>query len=153
MSSKLLSAFVIVTAVSACAKSPTPETAASPSAAIMTADAQPGTPEARRERDLITKEEMTRANVGSQSVLDVVTNLRPAYLNVRGMHNVAAAGGDPEAGKVHASIDGNKLIAIEELRGVLAATVKEIRFLNPSAAMQRFGGSAHEGPVILVTTL
>jgi hypothetical protein len=119
----------------------------------MTADAQPVVPEARRDRDLITKEEMTRANVGSQSVLDVVTNLRPAYLNVRGMHNVAAAGGDPEAGKVHASIDGNKLIAIEELRGVLAATVKEIRFLNPSAAMQRFGGSAHEGPVILVTTL
>jgi hypothetical protein len=108
---------------------------------------------AQRNRDVISKEEMAKANVGSQSVLDVVTALRPAFLNVRGLHNVPAVGGDPEAGKVHASIDGNKLIALEELRGVLASTVKEIRFLNPSAAMQRFGGDAREGPVILVTTM
>lgn len=153
MSSKLLCAVVIVTVISACAKSAPPESAPSPSGAIMTADAQPVTPEGRRDRDVITKDEMARANVGSQSVLEVVTNLRPAFLNVRGMHNVAAAGGDPEAGKVHASIDGNKLISLDELRSVLAATVKEIRFLNPSAAMQRFGGSAREGPVILVTTM
>ena len=153
MSSKLLSAFVLVAVVSGCAKSAPPESAPSPSGSIMTADAQPVAPEGRRDRDVITKDEMTRANVGSQSVLDVVSNLRPAFLNVRGLHNVAAAGGDPEAGKVHGSIDGNKLISVEELRGVLAATVKEIRFLNPAAAMQRFGGSAREGPVILVTTM
>ena len=153
MSSKLLSACILAVVTSACAKSPSPETAPSPSAAIMTADAEPVTPEGRRERDVITKDEMTRANVGSQSVIEVVTSLRPAFLNVRGMHNVAAAGGDPEAGKVHASIDGNKLISLDELRGVLAATVKEIRFLNPAAAMQRFGGDAREGPVILVTTM
>lgn len=119
----------------------------------MTEDAQPVTPEGRRARDVITKEEMTRANVGSQSVIEVVTTLRPAFLNVRGLHNVAAAGGDPEAGKVHASIDGNKLISLDELRSVVASTVREIRYLNPSAAMQRFGGDAREGPVILVTTM
>src|SRR3954468_1977832 len=153
MSSKLLGACVIVVAISACAKSSSPETAPSPSGAIMTADAQPVTPEGRRERDIISKDEMTRANVGSQSVLEVVTSLRPAFLNVRGLHNVPAVGGDPEAGKVHASIDGNKLISLDELRGVLAGTVKEIRYLNPAAAMQRFGGDAREGPVILVTTM
>lgn len=153
MSSKLLGACVLAMVSSACAKSPSPETGASPSGAIMTADAQPVIPEGRRERDLITKEEMNRANVGSQSVLEVVTSLRPAFLNVRGLHNVPAAGGDPEAGKVHASIDGNKLISLDELRGVVASTVKEIRFLNPAAAMQRFGGDAREGPVILVTTM
>jgi len=119
----------------------------------MTADAQPATPEGRRERDVITKDEMARANVGAQSVLDVVTNLRPAFLNVRGLHNVAAVGGDPEAGKVHASIDGNKLVTLDDLRSVPASTVKEIRYLNPAAAMQRFGGDAREGPVILVVTM
>lgn len=119
----------------------------------MTEDAQAVTPEGRRARDLITKDEMSRANVGSQSVLEVVTSLRPAFLNVRGLHNVAAAGGDAEAGKVHASIDGNKVVALDELRGILAGTVKEIRYLNPAAAMQRFGGGAREGPVILVTTM
>jgi hypothetical protein len=30
--------------------------------------------------------------------------------------------------------------------------VVEIRFLTPSQAMQRFGGAAREGPVILVKT-
>jgi hypothetical protein len=153
MSSKLLSACAIAVVAGACAKSPSPEPAPSPSGAIMTADAQPVTPEARRDRDVITKDEMTRVNVGSQNVLEVVTSLRPAFLSVRGLHNVAGAGGDPEAGKVHASIDGNKLIAVSELRSVLAGAVREIRYLSPSAAMQRFGGDAREGPVILVTTM
>ena len=35
----------------------------------------------------------------------------------------------------------------------MASTVVEIRFLNPAAAMQKFGGSALEGPVILVKTM
>ncbi len=153
MSSKLLSACVIVAVAGACAKSSPPETTPAPSGAIMTADAQPVTPEGRRERDVITKEEMTRANVGSQNVIEVVTNLRPSFLNVRGLHNVAAVGGDPEAGKVHASIDGNKLVSLDEVRNVVASTVKEIRYLNPAAAMQRFGGDAREGPVILITTM
>lgn len=153
MSSKLLSVCLVAAVTGACAKSPSPDTAPAPTGVILTDDAQTVNPTGRRERDVITREEMARVNVGSQSVLDVVTSLRPAFLNVRGLHNVAAAGGDPEAGKVHASIDGNKLIALDELRGVLAGTVREIRYLSPAAAMQRFGGDAREGPVILVTTM
>jgi hypothetical protein len=53
---------------------------------------------------------------------------------------------------VHASIDGTKIVSIEELAGITVSTVSEIRFLNPAQAMQRFGGAAREGPVILVTT-
>ncbi|MEP6990709.1 MAG: hypothetical protein ABJA80_07265 [bacterium] len=153
MSSRLLTACVIVAACAACAKTPTPETAPSQSGAIITSDAQAQAAPERRNRDVITQQEMRDAQVGSQSVLDVVTSLRPTFLTVRGTHNVAAVGGDPEAGKVHASIDGNKVVGLDELRGLLASNVKEIRFLNPSAAMQRFGSNSHEGPVILVTTM
>jgi len=32
------------------------------------------------------------------------------------------------------------------------ASVLDIRFLDAAAAMQRFGGAAREGPVILVRT-
>ena len=91
--------------------------------------------------------------MGSQNVLEVVQALRPSFLSVRGTHNVASAGGDAESGKVHASIDGNKVVALDELRGIQASTIKEIRYLNPSAAMQKFGGGAREGPVILITTM
>ncbi|MEP7000434.1 MAG: hypothetical protein ABI969_08130 [bacterium] len=149
MSSKILRAFVVLAAVGACAKA-TPETAPSQPGAIVTADAQPQAAAPTRNRDVITKEEMQSGTMSSQSVLDVITALRPNYLTVRGLHNV---GSDPEAGKVHASIDGNKVGSLDELRGIVASTVKEIRFLNPSAAMQKFGSNSHEGPVILVITM
>jgi hypothetical protein len=152
MSSKILRAFVVLAAVGACAKAP-PETTPSQPGAIVTADAQPQAAAPIRNRDVITKEELQSGTLSSQSVLDVVTSLRPSYLTVRGLHNVAAVGGDPEAGKVHASIDGNKVVGLEELRGIVASTVKEIRFLNPSAAMQKFGSDSREGPVILVITM
>jgi hypothetical protein len=88
-----------------------------------------------------------------------VRSLRPQFLSVRGTHTLqdtstARKGAvDPEAGKVHASIDGTKIVSVEELAGISANSVAEIRFLNPAQAMQRFGGAAREGPVILVTTM
>ena len=60
---------------------------------------------------------------------------------------------DQESGKVHASIDGNKIVPVEELAGIRAGTVVEVRFLSPAAAMQRFGGTSRQGPVILVKTM
>ena len=91
-------------------------------------------------------------------MLEVVRSLRPQFLSVRGTHTLqdtaTARKGvvDQDAGKVHASIDGSKIVSVEELAGLNASTVVEIRFLTPSQAMQRFGGAAREGPVILVKT-
>ncbi|MEP6731942.1 MAG: hypothetical protein ABJE10_14945 [bacterium] len=112
-----------------------------------------------RNRDLITKEELANPSISGLTVLDAVKNLRPHFLTVRGVNTLPArdANGnqmvDQEAGKVHASVDGQKIVPIEELNGIHASSVVEIRFLSPSAAMQRFGGSAREGPVILVITM
>jgi len=125
--------------------------------------AEPGTSpqsvtSSRRDRAVITREELADPAVSGRNVLEVVRSLRPQFLTVRGTHTLqdtaTARKGvvDPEAGKVHASIDGAKIVSIEELAGINANTVVEIRFLNPAQAMQRFGGAAREGPVILVTT-
>ena len=113
----------------------------------------------RRDRDVITRDELADPAVSGRNVLEVVRSLRPHFLTVRGGHalqdtSTARKGVvDLEAGKVHASIDGNKIISIEELSGITAGSVLEIRFLSPSQAMQRFGGTAREGPVILVKTM
>jgi hypothetical protein len=119
-------------------------------------------PAASRNRDIITRDELTKASVVNMTVLDAVRSLRPQYLTVRGTNTMAAKQDnnpdgkqivDQESGKPHASIDGNKVVALEELSGIRAGSVLEIRFLSPAAAMQRFGGSARQGPVILVKTM
>ena len=113
----------------------------------------------RRDRNVISREELADPAISGRNVLEVVRTLRPQFLTVRGTHAIqdtaTARRGqtDPEAGKVHASIDGTKVVSIEELAGINASTVAEIRFLTPSQAMQRFGGAAREGPVILVRTM
>lgn len=108
-----------------------------------------GSSAARPDRDLISRQELADPALRSLTVLEVVRSLRPTYLSSRGKLSLQ----DSEAGKVHASIDGIGVVALEELKNVLVTGVIEIRFLNAGAAMQRFGGSAHQGPVILVRTM
>ena len=150
MSSRFLSACVVLAVAGACAKAPetAPAPAGSPSGTIIT-DGQVAAAATPRNRDVITREEISSASMGSQNVLEVVKALRPNFLTVRGSHAV----GGSENGTVHASVDGNRVTALDELRSIQASTIAEIRFLNPSAAMQKFGGSAMEGPVILVKTM
>ena len=99
-----------------------------------------------RNRDVISEEELT-ANPGlrSQSVLEVVRALRPHFLTERG-----TAGA--ERGKVHASIDNGRIVALSELATMHGNTVVEIRYLSSAQAMQKFGSAALEGPVIAVRT-
>ena len=151
------SAFVVaLIAAGACASN----SASTPAAAGTTATAtQQAAEPANRNRDLITRDELTKPSVVNMTVLDAVRSLRPHFLTVRGTNTVPArnAAGqqvvDGESGKVHASIDGNKLVPIEELQGLRAGNVAEVRFLSIAAAMQKFGGTARNGPVILVKTM
>jgi hypothetical protein len=109
----------------------------------------------RGNRDVITTAELNGPNVVNMTVLEAVKALRPHFLTVRGATTFVNgnAAVDPEAGNVHASIDGNKVVELDELNSIRAGTVAEVRYLNAAAAMQRFGGTAREGPVILVKTV
>lgn len=116
-----------------------------------------------RNRDIISRDELTKPSVVNMTVLDAIKSLRPQFLTVRGLNTMAAkenndgANGRPitdqESGKVHASIDGNKIVPLEELSTLRAGSIAEVRFLSPAAAMQKFGGSSRNGPVILVKTM
>ena len=104
----------------------------------------------QRNRDLITQDDLSADPIlRAQSVLEVVRALRPHFLNDRG----ATALSDPEAGRVHASIDDGRIVPIGELNGMHANEVIEIQYLNASQALQKFGTAARQGPIILVTTM
>jgi hypothetical protein len=138
---KMLCSLVLVAATAACAGR-APSSGAAEGAA-------PAASPARRNPNLISREELLDPRVRARNVLDVIKELRPNFLTERGKNSMS----DPEAGKVHASINGLGVVALEELGGILTNSVVEIQFLNPGAAMQRFGGAAREGPVIVVKTM
>lgn len=141
MSSKLIPVCVLVAAGACASSASTPATTPGVATAEQTAPS--------RDRDVITQQELAQPEVRAQSVLDVVRSLRPQYLNERGKNSHS----DEEAGKVHISIDNGRILPLDELQNIHANTVLEIRYLNIAAAMQKFGGAAREGPVILVRML
>ena len=143
MSLKILCASVLLVAASACA-------AKAPSSGASDDVRAPTT----RNRDLITENDLQAdPSLRAQSVLEVVRTLRPHFLNDHGNNTLAAGGmSDPEAGKVHVSVDNGRIVALTELSSMHANQVTEIRYLNAGQAMQKFGTAARQGPVILVTT-
>jgi len=143
---KYFARWALIVASAACAgKTPAPETGANPAQQVA-----PG-----RNRDVITAAELSKPELGAQTLLNVIRALRPTYLVNRGTQSVscAASGGCSSAddeGTVHVSIDNGRILRLEELETIHAATVEEVRYLNPAAAMNKFGGAARSGPVILV---
>jgi hypothetical protein len=104
-----------------------------------------------RDRSLITAEDLEAdASLKAQSVLEVIRSLRPQFLINRGVQGTVLD--DPEAGMVHASIDGLRIIDVKELAQTSASQILQVRLLNAGQAQQKFGPSARQGPVILVTT-
>jgi hypothetical protein len=103
----------------------------------------------RRDPNVIMADELSETSLAGMSVLEVVRRLRPNFLSTRGVQSRS----NPESGRVHASINGNGVVSLDELRTMQTAGVVEIRLLSAAAAMQRFGGAAQEGPVILVRTI
>lgn len=104
---------------------------------------------ATRDRNVITQAELSDPTLSSLSVLEVIKARRPNFLSNRGI----TSNSDPEAGRVHASIDNGRIMSVQELQSVHASRAVEIRFLDAGAAMQRFGGAARQGPVIVVRTM
>ncbi|MEO6527706.1 MAG: hypothetical protein ABIP93_13830 [Gemmatimonadaceae bacterium] len=133
-----MAALIVATAACA-AKAPAPVSAVDPKTSV------------KARRDLITQADLSsKPGLRAQTVLEVVRELRPHFLNERGISSPVA---DPEAGMVHASVDNGRIVPITELSGMHANDVIEIRYLSASQAMQKFGTAARQGPIILVVTV
>lgn len=111
----------------------------------------------RRDRNVITSTELADPALNAGTVYEAIRSLRPNFLSNRGTQVIPYEGHegavDSESGKVHASIDGHGIVSVDELKRMPANNVTEIRLLSPAAAMQKFGATAKQGPVILVTTM
>jgi hypothetical protein len=114
-------------------------------------------PAARRDATIITKQDLLDPSVTGLNVYDAIRMLRPNFLATRGTQTIVNDDNrnvvDTEAGMVHASIDDSGVLALENLKRLQAAAVLEIRLLSPAAAMQKFGATARQGPVIVVRTM
>ena len=101
-----------------------------------------------RDPNVITAAEL--ANENSPNVYDAIQHLRPEMLRPH-LANASSSISSPQDYTVHVYMDSNRLGGISDLRTIPVATVKEIRYLNPAQAMQRFG-SGNPGGVIVLTS-
>lgn len=99
----------------------------------------------RRLPDVLTLEEIEAAN--AIDAYRLVEQLRPTWLHYRGPVSLR----DPAAGLVVVYVDGMRYGRVPDLQNIPADDVVEIRFLNASAATQRYG-TGHAGGVIAVRT-
>ena len=152
MSTKALCVCLSLFALSACATG-----GAAPAASGPPSAAEPRPSTVRRNASVITKDELNDPSVRSLNVLEAIRVLRPNFLSNRGTQTIVNDANrsvtDAESGRVHASIDDSGVLAIEDLKRLQAGAVLEIRLLSIAAAMQRFGATAKQGPVIAVRTM
>lgn len=101
----------------------------------------------KRQRDVITREEILNSAHRNLDLYQVVRSLRPHFLAPpRGVRTLGNA--PPAAAVVY--IDRNRAGGIEQLRLLSPAGVEEVRYLDPSRAENQFG-ITHSGGAILVT--
>lgn len=107
----------------------------------------------RGNANLITESEIAGANL--ETIYDVIERLRPNMLRTRGQMGrlSGASGSDPGASvsKIRVYLNGSAIGDVSMLRGIQAASVKQVDYLGSSDATTRFG-TGHDAGAILVTS-
>lgn len=111
---------------------------------IAPAEAQDKKP--KRQRDVITREEIMESAQSSKDAFEAVRSIRPHFLAPpRGVRSLGST--RPAATVVY--VDGTRMGEIDVLRSILAVHVAEVRYLEPAKAQDEFG-ITHSGGAILV---
>lgn len=118
-----------------------------------TAAANTATAARRGTSNLITQAEIEGAHL--ETIYDVIERLRPNMMRTRGqMGRVSGASGGSsgaEMSTIKVYLNGTMIGDISMLRGIQAASVKQVQFFNSSDATTRFG-TGHDAGAILVTS-
>ncbi len=101
-----------------------------------------------RDPNVISSQELAREN--SPSVYDAIQHLRPEMLRLRPA-NASSSISAPDDYTVHVYLDNTRLGEIADLRSLPVTTVREIRYLDPAQAMQRFGSGNPGGVILLIS--
>ena len=111
---------------------------------IVTACASTGEQSSTRyDRSVLTQEEIE--SVSASNALDVVRQLRPTWLRVRGSKSIG------QVTEVSVYLDGMRLGGPDTLSGVRTATIEEMRYLTAREAQARYGMDNTSGAIIVRT--
>lgn len=98
-----------------------------------------------KDRDLITREEIDNSAQREQDIHAVIRSLRPHFLapprGVRSLGNSSS--------KMGLYVDGVHETDFSSLKTISAATVLEVRYLDPTRSASEFGPEANGGAVIV----
>ena len=112
----------------------------------------------KKDRNLITREEILNSAQKDGDLYQAVRSLRPHFLNKpRGQRSMDVERGGPTGMQVRASaapqpvvyLNGTKLGELEMLKTVLAADTYEVRYLDPAKAENEYGADASGGAVLV----
>lgn len=100
----------------------------------------------KRQRDLITREEILNSAHQSQDLFQLIRSLRPHFLAPpRGVRTLG--GGQMQPASLY--VDGVRVGELDGLRVIIAGTVEEVRYLDPSRAENEYGPQGRGGAVVV----
>jgi len=105
-------------------------------------------PKARKNPNVITRDELLDPAITSRDALTAIRHLRPNFFSYRGPTSTT----DPTAGNTQISQDYGPLRPLSDLASMNTFTFVEVRYLNAEAATGRFGLNANGGPVIVLVS-
>ncbi len=101
-----------------------------------------------RDRNVITQQELAAEN--STTVYEAIQHLRPEMLRLRPAEQTSSLT-QSSGYTLNVYQDDNKIGDISVLHGMPLGLIREIRYLSPSQAMQRFGSGNPGGVIQLIT--
>jgi hypothetical protein len=110
------------------------------SAAPASLHAQP-----KKSRDLITREEIEASAQKDQDIYAVIRALRPHFLApARGVRTLGNS-----SSRMSLYVDGARESDFNALKSIMAVSVEEVRYLDPTQSEAEYGSVANGGAVVL----
>ena len=105
-------------------------------------------PKAKKNPNVISKDELQAPEITSRDALTAIRHLRPNFFVYHG----PTTPNDPTAGVAQISENYGPLRPVQDLKAMNTFTFVEVRYYNAEAATARFGLNANGGPVIVLVS-
>lgn len=112
---------------------------------VLSACHSPGTREARpsRQRDVITRQEILEIPQSEMDLYTVIRSLRPQFLaSPPGVSRASAA-------PLALYLNGQRQNGLEALSSIRASAIDQVRYLDPTAALNAYGSMASGGALVV----
>ncbi len=108
--------------------------------------AAPGTLHAQKKsRDIITREEIDASALKDQDIYAVIRALRPHFLApARGIRTLGNS-----STRMSLYVDGARESDFNALKNIMAVSVEEVRYLDPTQSEAEYGSVANGGAVLV----